>query len=238
MIDALARWLQQIIAVVLLASLADLLLPNRVMQRYVRLVAGLFILLTLITPLLQWTRGDFDTKLAAGIESALRSPQSDEDELNRIREDGERLQAVWTGRAENLAAERLAAEIRNEVEQAEGVNVRRVEVNVGKSAQGERQVESVTVVLAAASEQASAGGRRSRAIADVEPVAPVNVDIGVPAPSGSSESGGIGAEAGEQPAADRQTQLRIATLVASRFGLAADHVSVVRETDPKDGNSG
>ena len=43
MIEALGVWLRQVVAAVLLAALIDLLLPNRTMQRYVRLVAGLFI---------------------------------------------------------------------------------------------------------------------------------------------------------------------------------------------------
>jgi stage III sporulation protein AF len=67
LIEGLSDWLRQIIAVVLLASLIDLLLPNRTMQKYVRLVAGLFILMTVATPILHWMKGDFSSKLAESL---------------------------------------------------------------------------------------------------------------------------------------------------------------------------
>ena len=51
--EALAAWLKQIIVVVLLATFIDLLLPNRTMQRYVKLVVSLFILMTILTPVMQ-----------------------------------------------------------------------------------------------------------------------------------------------------------------------------------------
>ncbi|MCI3920179.1 stage III sporulation protein AF [Paenibacillus sp. TRM 82003] len=51
--EALGDWLRQIILVVLLATFVDLLLPNRTMQRYVRLVVSLFILMTILSPVLQ-----------------------------------------------------------------------------------------------------------------------------------------------------------------------------------------
>ncbi|MBN2984448.1 MULTISPECIES: stage III sporulation protein AF [Cohnella] len=242
MIDALAKWLQQIIAVVLLASLADLLLPNRVMQRYVRLVAGLFILLTMVTPLLQWIRGDFGERLAMGIESASRSPESSADELARIREDGERLQAVWAERAATLATDRLAGEIEREVEREQGVDVRRVEVDVETTPEGQR-VAGITLVLAAPAEPAGPASSPGRGIAEVEPVAPVDVRIGTDELPVFAENGaGVEPEQASperlegESEADSRTRQKIAAQLAARWGVSADRIAVV--TEAGGGNSG
>lgn len=67
MIAWLSDWLRDIIAVILLAVLVELLLPNKAMQRYARLVVGLFILLTILSPVLRLFQEDIGSKLDAGI---------------------------------------------------------------------------------------------------------------------------------------------------------------------------
>ncbi|WP_246608839.1 stage III sporulation protein AF [Paenibacillus agaridevorans] len=64
----LSDWLRDIIAVILLAVLVELLLPNKAMQRYARLVVGLFILLTILSPLLRLFQEDIGSKLDASIQ--------------------------------------------------------------------------------------------------------------------------------------------------------------------------
>src|ERR1700731_1025242 len=44
-------WIKELILIILLASFTDLLLPNHALQRYVRTVIGLFILLVLLSPI-------------------------------------------------------------------------------------------------------------------------------------------------------------------------------------------
>ena len=69
MMEALAGWLTQIILVVLLATFVDLILPNRSMQRYVKLVVSLFILMTILSPVLQLFGANANVRmLAATVE--------------------------------------------------------------------------------------------------------------------------------------------------------------------------
>ncbi len=68
MMTWLSDWLRDIIAVILLAVLVELLLPNKAMQRYARLVVGLFILLTILSPLLRLFQEDIGSKLDASIQ--------------------------------------------------------------------------------------------------------------------------------------------------------------------------
>ncbi|MEN6566848.1 MAG: stage III sporulation protein AF [Veillonellales bacterium] len=50
MITAISAWLKNIILVVLFASFLELLLPNSSMQRFIRVIMGLFILLAILNP--------------------------------------------------------------------------------------------------------------------------------------------------------------------------------------------
>ena len=69
MMEALTGWLTQIILVVLLATFIDLMLPNRTMQRYVKLVVSLFILMTILSPVLQLFGANANVRmLAATVE--------------------------------------------------------------------------------------------------------------------------------------------------------------------------
>ncbi|WP_458460738.1 stage III sporulation protein AF, partial [Paenibacillus sp.] len=54
----LSNWLQELIMIVLLATFVDMLLPNRSMERYVKLVLSLLILLTLLSPITKLLRSD------------------------------------------------------------------------------------------------------------------------------------------------------------------------------------
>lgn len=52
MIDIFTSWVKHIIFVVLFASFLELLLPNSSMQRFVRVIMGLFIMLSILNPII------------------------------------------------------------------------------------------------------------------------------------------------------------------------------------------
>jgi stage III sporulation protein AF len=224
LMDGLAAWLQQIIAVLLLAVLVDLLLPNRTMQRYVRLVAGLFILLAIAGPLLRWMQGDIEGRLAEGLKTVGKSSSGSEDGLKRIREEATRMQAKRREDAADLLALRLKEAIRSEVEQSENRPVRSVDVRVGEGEGGVPEVKQVTIVLNHRTEAASADPEPSHSAASLEPVAPVSVKIDPPAGLDGRET------LKRESPVDRQTGWRIAARIASRFGIAADRVTVAAGT--------
>ncbi|WP_339062463.1 stage III sporulation protein AF [Tepidibacillus marianensis] len=51
MIEWISHWLQNIILVVLLATFVDLLLPTKNLQKYAKMVLGLIVILSIITPI-------------------------------------------------------------------------------------------------------------------------------------------------------------------------------------------
>jgi len=230
LMEALSGWLKQIVAVVLLAALVDLVLPNRTMQRYVRLVAGLIVLLTMATPALQWVRGDFDSKLAAGMHAVEADPQSAPDELARIEEEGRRWRERGSIEAFALAADRLQEAIRLDVEKIAGLPVEQVQVELEPAAGGESaEVRSVAVLLGdsaaasgrqeAAQEAAQPAPQPSDGMQPVETVKPVTLTAPEPVrPSGGSPA------AQESP--DPALLGRIAALIATRYGIPPDRIQV------------
>jgi stage III sporulation protein AF len=232
LIDGLSDWLRQIIAVVLLASLIDLLLPNRTMQKYVRLVAGLFILMTVSTPILHWMKGDFSNKLAESLNIVEQAPQGAADELAMIEEEGARLRDKQNVQAADLVSTRLEAAIRSEVEQSENRTVRNVKVVTEKDKGGSLTVTQVIVLLDLEQQVAADQSHNQSIVNDVNPIAAVDINIEVESWPSNDETASASAVKTDQAAAveeddtDTDTRLRISALIASRFGLSANIVQV------------
>ncbi|RKP57173.1 stage III sporulation protein AF [Cohnella endophytica] len=240
LMDGLSHWLRQIIAVILLASLIDLLLPNRTMQRYVRLVAGLFILMTLATPIMHWMKGDFDSKLAAGLNSIELEPRSAPDQLAMIEEAGAKLRNKQQAQAAELVTARLEASIRSEVEQSEHRGVSKVDVKLERRNDGSMDVAKVVVSLEPAPVQttspdasSSPGASAANSVQEMQPVTPVDIRIEVETWPTGDEAGASGGKQADKAAsaaveeeADRVTSSRISALIASRFGIATNAVEV------------
>lgn len=251
LMGGLAGWLRQIIAVLLLASIVDLLLPNRTMQRYVRLVAGLFILLTVATPVLGWMKGDFGSQLAAGLGTVERSPQSAPEQLAMIEAEGEKLRDRQAKQAADLVQTKLAAAIRADVEASEGREVRSVDVRTAKDDSGGWTVTGVKIVLegtaeAGASANPSPAPGEIAPVRGIEPIADVDIRVEVGGGSGGGDSpeAGGGTEAREALAAttalDPDTESRVVSLVANKFGIAPRAVEVTQAagTSGADGAGG
>ncbi|TCS84028.1 stage III sporulation protein AF [Tepidibacillus fermentans] len=63
MIEWISHWLQNIILVVLLATFVDLLLPTTNMQKYSKMVLGLIVILSIISPIFSLFSKDFSTEI-------------------------------------------------------------------------------------------------------------------------------------------------------------------------------
>ena len=239
--DGLSGWLRQIIAVLLLASIIDLLLPNRTMQRYVRLVAGLFVLLTVATPVLNWMKGDFTSKLADGIDTVVKSPQGAPDQLAMIEAEGERLRGKQSQQAASLVSARLAAAIRSDIELSEQRPVRSVDVQTAEGKDGHWTVTGVKVVLEGGESAESANSRRDiAAMKGIEPVADVDISVEVGSgitgnrvsDNGGATGDGEAVEAmAEESRLDRETESRVVSLVSGKFGIASTIIKVSQTTD-------
>ncbi|MGD8191549.1 stage III sporulation protein AF [Brevibacillus ginsengisoli] len=141
--ELLTLWLKKIILLVLLAAFLDLILPNTNMQRYVKMVMGLIILIMILSPLF----------------SFLHLSQEDlAIQLNRYQQEivGKSPQSDWKSMAQKLAGEKdtqvssyvttqLATLIKRDVENHYQVAVSDVRIQMSNTSTDQPQIKSVSI---------------------------------------------------------------------------------------------
>lgn len=118
--------------IVLLATFVDMLLPNRSMERYVKLVLSLLILLTLLSPITKLLKSDPVGELKRAM-SAMDAPSDGNATLEQILAQGKRLQAGEQEQSLQWTAKELANVMKGQIEETTGAKVRSVEVQLTMS---------------------------------------------------------------------------------------------------------
>ncbi|WP_334071686.1 MULTISPECIES: stage III sporulation protein AF [Paenibacillus] len=241
----IGEWLKEIILVVLIAVFIDLLLPNRAMERYVKFVVSLLILLTLLSPLMRLFSTDAAEKIQTaftdswgGLEKAGSEAATDsilaQGELLRKRREAEALQ--WAG-------EEAALQMKRQIEKETGRPVERVVVNIreGKSpaegdtagAAGGPTIQSVQVVMGTGETSAAEEQAKSKRIA-VEPVAKVRIDEVEVSAEVSAEASADSSAASEGMADTGEVRSsvtkRIEELLLREWGISRESITV-RESE-------
>ncbi|WP_160033455.1 stage III sporulation protein AF [Paenibacillus sp. An7] len=142
----LSGWLRELILVVLLATFVDMLLPNRSMERYVKLVLSLLILLTLITPLINLLSSEPDARL----KEALRDWTKDGGQiqamtLDDILDQGEKLHKQQDLKAREWAAKEVADQIKEQIERETELPVESVSVILGTEKKTDKSAELTSI---------------------------------------------------------------------------------------------
>ncbi len=192
--DFLSGWLKSIVMVILLATFVDLLLPNQSMQRYVKTVIGLFLLLTLLQPLfsLLGQRSQLDERIkhtlftsgAGSREQPAGGTSGEAESLPVTLQRAEALKAKQQEQSRRLVETQAADLMKRSIEQKAGVKVRSIQVKTAADSEGQLVIHSVSLALepqspaAAHKESASRQGGEIGAVKPVEPVAGVDIRIG------------------------------------------------------------
>ncbi|KRE54283.1 stage III sporulation protein AF [Paenibacillus sp. Soil522] len=234
----LSDWLRDIIAVILLAVFVELLLPNKAMQRYARLVVGLFILLTILSPILKLMQSDIGAKLDEGMEKWSESAMTGEGQmagLNQITRDAEAMSEKRNLDAAKLTERTLEESIRNELIEKAAAPVAEVDAMlkwVTISGKQTPYISQVTVTLKADDQKKGLSKEDSA----VEAVQPVVVDVEIeprddtlPLPSSKDSSGGK--EGSDEPEgkwsrADPAAAAAISSLITKGWGVDAEQIVV------------
>ncbi|WP_341278266.1 stage III sporulation protein AF [Paenibacillus sp. FSL H8-0537] len=151
MVAWLGDWLRDIIAVIMLAVCTELLLPNKAMLRYARLVIGLLVLLTLLSPLLRLVQGDVTAGLSAGIqqwEMSTAQKQVKMPTLADIQRQSEELKRKQQQQAANLTGSTLSKAMESAIIRYTGQTASSVEVKLKWIKEGDvEMVEMDTVTV-------------------------------------------------------------------------------------------
>lgn len=177
LIDILTNWLKEIILIVLLAVFLDLILPNSTLQRYVKLVMGLLILMTMLSPVLQLLNTDFTLERISS--DILREQQNARGSgWQEIEQTSQRLMDNQQQQSSRYVEQQIAALVQDRVESLYPVKVKQVEVktDLAESQQGNAvpQIASVYVVLNQTEDEESGGNPGSNpALTGMKPIEPV-----------------------------------------------------------------
>ncbi|RXT13780.1 stage III sporulation protein AF [Ammoniphilus sp. CFH 90114] len=198
MIEALSLWLQKIILVVLIATFLDMLLPNSGMQRYVRLVMGLLILLTIISPVLEVIKKDLTSDKIAMRIMKLTSGSTGED-WEQIKDYSEKLMQQNEQETQDFVRSQLEGLIQAKVEEDYGIRVSSIKVDMAKEKYKQQEypvISSVQLILdkdLKASRQEDGGNLR------IQPIEPVTISVaGESSQKASTVSTSSGLSAAEQ----------------------------------------
>ncbi|MDQ0337734.1 stage III sporulation protein AF [Caldalkalibacillus uzonensis] len=187
----LGEWIKHIVLIILIATFLDLLLPNSQMRRYIKLVVGLLIIMTILSPVLELLTYDPEHMLRE-VEQMFEQQPGYELDIEREREKIEQVQQE----AVLQEVERLwAKEIIRDLEDQFSLSVHHLDLALGME-DGEVNVSQL-VVAVTTSEGETAEGERgdmtdSPDKTTVQPVEPVVVEVGgEAAPSGPGERSAV-----------------------------------------------
>lgn len=176
MMQWIGDWLREIVLVILLAAFIDLMLPNSTMQRYVKVVISLFVLLTILSPIIQLFKSDLDFVdwQDQAVEMDTIQPLDDIMEKGkkmRMNNEENSIQYVES-QMENMMKAELETEFPGKIRKV-GVTT---EINAEKNT---LEIHKVEVTLISDEEQNAEGSSSENSVKSIEPVEPVVIDIKV-----------------------------------------------------------
>ncbi|MBP1989047.1 stage III sporulation protein AF [Paenibacillus eucommiae] len=186
--DWLAGWLRTIIMVILLATFVDLLLPSNTMHRYVKTVMSLFILLTLLSPVLELFQKNWDVeqmmtaaeqKQYNAANQASNGRKGGMKSLEAIIQDAERLKAIGEKQSLELLQKQIETVMMQDLQQQTDLVVDKAQVAAKLDNNGKPIVTDVWVTLHEIDRESAAQKPEEAediaAIASIRPIEPIRI---------------------------------------------------------------
>ncbi|GGH25178.1 stage III sporulation protein AF [Paenibacillus segetis] len=128
----ISEWLKEIIFVVLIAVFIELLLPNKSMERYVKFVVSLLILLTILSPIIRLFSSGTEQTITAALSDNMNGLDgySDKASTALILKQGEEIKKKRESESLQWAGEEAARQMKEQIERVIGQPVERVTVKL------------------------------------------------------------------------------------------------------------
>ncbi|WP_432776882.1 stage III sporulation protein AF [Brevibacillus gelatini] len=215
----LTLWLKKIILLVLLAAFLDLILPNTTLQRYVKMVMGLILLLTIISPvfaLFSLSQDDLALRLDR-YQQELNKPASVEWKKMTDKLMGQQNEQITA-----YVQAQVASAVKARVKADYGMEVADVTVVVDQK-RGEPTLSRMELLIREAGNSPDeSGSQQVQPITPIKPVAPVEITIG----EGQKQEQEIAVTAREENA----LMSRMASDLAEQWGLSKEQVIIKDES--------
>ncbi len=204
--ESIGEVVRNVAMVVILASVIELLLPGQEMGRYVRLIMGMFVIVAVLFPLVQW----LDQDLAFEV-TAWQVPTPPSANINTILEKGNRIQANNQEMAIDEYRRRLERQMQAMVQLIPAVTAAEViiEINTGEP-RTVGQIRKVQVIV----ETGEPGGKTKQSPVTGVEVSPIII-------------GNQRKEAGEKGQDDSKLITMVVSTLVNFYGLQPEQVSVI-----------
>ncbi|MFC0214201.1 stage III sporulation protein AF [Paenibacillus chartarius] len=235
---SMGEWLRTVISVILLATFVDLLLPNSSMQRYVRTVMSLFILLTLLAPLVQLFQRNWGPERLFSLVETEQVRMAAAEQLGRmpsleaVEQKAQQLKAANAQQERRLVEAQLGSQIRDRLQTETSLTVASVRVTTGKDASDKPYIQEVEVTLAPPSQSSPAPEETDEArqasgkplSIEIKPVDPIRVRIQDQPDQYTAEEPSVPASGGTAPPEYRQAQAAVTRVLVQEYQLPASRI--------------
>lgn len=138
--DGLQEIVRNLALLILFSFFLELLLPNNSFKGYLRVILGLFIIITLLTPVMELLNGEVELRLPVNAEIS-------NNQIEKMLLQGKRLETEQKEKALNLAKKHLEQQVEGMISFTYGVASPKVELILeGKKLQ-EQKIVQVSVIL-------------------------------------------------------------------------------------------
>ncbi|MBD1373238.1 stage III sporulation protein AF [Hazenella sp. IB182357] len=167
MISWLSDWVQQIVLIVLIAGFVDLILPNTAMERYVKLVMGLLIILAILSPLLGLLGKEYDLSELA-LQQEKESRALGMDSLRFIQSKSEELKKTQMEQIDERTIETMKSMIQQQLKQHFSIQTSEVVIALHQNEQQTKEIKSIYVMITELKDDETQ-------VNHIEPVKPIQI---------------------------------------------------------------
>ncbi|WP_088104720.1 stage III sporulation protein AF [Halalkalibacter urbisdiaboli] len=172
----LTEWLTNIILLILLATILELMLPNSNMQRYVKMVVGLLLLVMILQPLLSIFTKDVDEWLFSLSNQVDNEKNSVEESINLQKRDIELGQLAYI--SEQVAVQ-LERQVEETLREEYSLEVARIDVEVSETTEAPVEMEDLKTIYVEVTEVKEDESEEEMQ-EQVRPVSTVRIDTSSP----------------------------------------------------------
>jgi stage III sporulation protein AF len=174
-------WIKELIMIILIAACADFLLPGQALQRYVRSVIGLFILLVLLSPVFEFFHHRWNAnQLIGAAVSAQTVKEQTIQPLPEIMLQSKELAAKNEQQAKQLLEQQIAMNMKTGIESQASIPVKSIDVTTKLDKEGKPSIDHVIVVLLDMKEESykkAETSNENQPSVTMKPVQPITITI-------------------------------------------------------------
>lgn len=218
MMDWLSQWLQEIIIIILIATFIELVLPSQSMQRYIKVVVSLFILLTLLSPIITLLQKGVEPNSLIGQSPTVDTNSSS---LSAILKNGEAMRAKQEQQAMTLFEDQVQEVLKSELENRFPVRLQEIRLHMQQRGAVQPAIDQMQLALES-SEPKADSATESTLETHIKPVQPVHIEVRV------GESPPLRSEDAKQFASEEEQQLEseIKQWIESQWGLEQARIQI------------